>query len=397
MANILDETGLTIKTYNEIKTDFENNYKTIYGNDIIIDSNSPDGQRIGIETQAILDNLQLQQEIYNSFDPDVATGTILDQRVSLNNIERQNGTFTLQQVYITTDRALTLQGLDENVNNIDGVGYTISDNAGNQFILTDTTSILTAGTYLLTFRAKELGAITTIPNTITNPIDIILGVTAINNTSGALEVGINEETDNQLRYRRRLSVSIASQGYLNGLLGYVLNLDGVTEACLFENTKLQTINGIEPKSIWLIVEGGSNVDIANAINLKKNGGCGMQGNVSYEIITESGQIFIAKFDRPLSKNLYIRFEIQPTTSSSFDEDEIKSYIVLNKTYKIADYAETSSLTYIISNAITQNGGGGIPVNVEISKDNINWFDFLETDTLQEKWIISASNITITIL
>jgi len=107
--------------------------------------------------------------------------------------------------------------------------------------------------------------------------------------------------------------------------------------------------------------------------------------------------FQAKFDRTLSKDLYIQFDIQPTTGSSFNEVAIKQYIKDNLEYNINEVAETSKITCISRDAINDNGGGGVPINVEISNDGILWFDFLSVDIKNEKWILDISRINITIL
>lgn len=179
-----DATGLTIDTLNDIVTLLEDGYKEIYGVDINIDSNSPDGQLINLYAQANRDLQEIIQQVNSGFDIEQAIGVVLDQRISLLGLTRQGATYTQQQVNITVDRSLTLQGLDDDADSPDGVGYTVADDAGTEFILLDTSN-LTAGTTLLTFRAKDLGSITTLPNTITNPISIVIGVTAINNPSGA--------------------------------------------------------------------------------------------------------------------------------------------------------------------------------------------------------------------
>ena len=161
--SVLDSTGLTIDSLNDIIIKFEEGYKSIYGNDIILSSDSSDGQRINIEAQAIRDLLEVIAAIYNSFDLNKANGVDLDRLTAILGIERQGATFTQQQIEITVDRSLTLDGLDELATDIDGTGYTVADDTGNEFIILDTAN-LTAGTHLLTFRAKELGSITTLPN-----------------------------------------------------------------------------------------------------------------------------------------------------------------------------------------------------------------------------------------
>lgn len=398
MPDQLTADGLEVKTRQEIVNDLSDAFREIYGADINLDQNSPDGQIIGILAQLGVDLRELAVQINNGFDPDRALGRVLDERVVINNIERVGATFTTIDINITVDRTVTLAGLDDKFNDIDGTGFTVQDDSGNQFILVDTETI-TAGTHSLTFRARDIGQVETTIGTITNPVTIVLGVTAINNPVAPTNIGQNEETDAQLRVRRQRSVAQSANGYLNGLLGLVLSLDGVTDAQIYENyTNTTDSDGIPPHCIWLIVEGGSNQDIGNTIYERKSYGCDMKGEVEVNITTPSNALFVAKFDRPTPENLYVRFEIKRTSPIHiFDETIIKDYIEENVLYNIGDFAETSRLTTSAVLAIASQGGGGVPINMEISDDGYSWVDYLEVPSLDAKWVIDADNIEITVI
>ncbi len=395
----LDANGLTIDTIQEIITQLEDGYKLIYGNDIIIDSNTPDGQLINLYAQSVRDLLEVIQQINSGFDIEQAIGVVLDQRVSLLGIQRQGATFTQQQVQITVNNAVTLEGLDADANNPDGTGYTVADDTGTEFILLDTFNAPSEGVYNLTFRAKDLGSITTIPNTITNPVTIILEVTDINNPTGALEIGLDGELDATLRLRATQSTANRAKGFIDSLTGNLLNIDGVTDARVFENyTDVIDVDGIPAHGIWAIVEGGANTDIADTIYFTKNAGCDMKGAIAIDITTVNGSIFTILFDRPASKELYIRFDIQKLNpTQGFDEDGIKQYITDNLSFTIGESANTAAITCIAQDGINATGGGGVPLNVEISKDGMSYVDFLNTDTKDEKWIVDNARIDITIL
>lgn len=398
MPDILDANGLQVKTAAEIRAELETAFRNIYGADINLDQNSPDGQIIGILTQLSVDIRELAVQVNNGFNPDRAIGRILDERAVINNIERAGGTYTITPIEITVDRTLTLQGLDDDFNDIDGVGFTVQDDAGNQFILIDTVE-LTAGTETLSFRAKEIGEVNVTVGTITNPVTVVIGVTNVNNSSAPTTIGQNEETDAQLRVRRQLSVANSSTGYLNGMLGKILALDGVTDAVLYENpTNVTDSDGLPPHSTWLVVDGGSNADIADVIYQNKSYGSNLKGEVEVDIITASDGLFVAKFDRPTAQDLYIRFDINKTIPNYvFSEDIIKEYIVDNVTYTIGQFAETSRITCSAIEAITSQGGGGVPINVEISDDGSTWTDFLPTPDLDDQWTLDVSRITITVV
>lgn len=395
----LDENGLTIDTLQQIITALEDGYKLIYGNDIVIDSDSPDGQLINLYAQSVRDVLEVIQQVNSGFDIEQAIGVVLDQRVALLGISRQGATFTQQQIEITVDRSLTLEGLDADANDPEGTGYTVADDTGTEFILIDTVNIPSASTNLLTFRAKDLGSITTLPNTITNPITVVIGVTGINNPSGALEVGLDGELDATLRLRSTKSTANRSEGFIDGLTGTLLNVTGVTDARVYENfTSVIDSNGIPAHGIWVICEGGANTDIADEIYTAKNAGCDMRGSVAVDISTINGSVFTARFDRPASKNLYIRFDIKQTiTGQSFDEDVIKQYLTDNLDFEIGDNSNTSEITTTAQQGIDFTSGGGVVLNVEISDDDVTYVDFLETDTLDEKWIVDNARITITFI
>lgn len=313
MPNVIDSTGLEVATREELISDFTTAMETIYGADIDLSSNSPDGQMMNIYIQAVLDLEDLLVNIFNMFDPDNAIGVILDQRVAINGIQRQAGTYTVTDISITVSQALNLYGLDQTTQPI----YTVSDSAGNEWQLQTSQSIGSPGTAAYAFQAANPGAVQSAINTITVPVTIVLGVTAINNPTTYTTLGINEESDAVLKVRRQRSVALPSQGYLAGLLAALENLDGVTSAFVYENTSGTTDgDGVPGHSIWVIVAGsGTAADIAGAIYQKRNAGCGMFGDESYTVTQVDGSPFIVYWDTVISENLFIAF-----TASSIDGD-----------------------------------------------------------------------------
>lgn len=305
MPNQITVAGLETKTQAELIAQFTAAFEAIYGVDINLEQDTPDGQMMMIFIQATLDNLDLLTQIYNMFDPDNAIGTVLDQRVAINGIQRQAGTFTTTNVSITVTQSLNLYGLDQSIQPI----YTVSDNAGNEWQLITTASLVGAGTYPLLFQSKVPGKVLTVPNTITVAVTIILGVSVINNPTTYATLGINEETDAELKVRRQISVSLASQGYLAGLLAALENISGVESAFVYENnTGTTDSNGIPGHSIWVIVSGTAlNQDIAQAIYQKRNAGAGMFGSISYVITQVDGTPFVVYWDVVIAEPVFIKF------------------------------------------------------------------------------------------
>lgn len=311
MPNIIDATGLTTATQQELIDTLTGAFKSIFGADINLGPDTPDGQLMMIFIQAVLDLEDLVTQNYNQFDPDNAIGNVLDQRVAINGIQRQAGTFTVTNVTVTTTAALTLYGIDQNGN----PPFTVADNEGNQYVLQTTVNLPSPGDQVLAFQSLVPGAVLTVPNTITVPITVVLGVSAVNNPTTYSTLGINEETDQQLRIRRQKSVSLSSQGYLAGLLAALENISGVTSAFVYENTTGSTdADGIPGHSIWVIVAGsGTSQAIANAIYTKRNAGCGMKGTQTLSILQADGTLFTIRWDVVTAQELFTKF-----TATSLD-------------------------------------------------------------------------------
>ena len=72
MPNTITQNGIQIETYAEILSDLLNGvgdipgFLAIYGSDINIDSNSPDGQMLNIFAESKLDMLNLEVDNYNA-------------------------------------------------------------------------------------------------------------------------------------------------------------------------------------------------------------------------------------------------------------------------------------------------------------------------------------------
>lgn len=311
MPNSISATGLTVSTRDELIEQYSLAFQSIYGTDINLDPDSPDGQMMNIFIQSVLDLQDLLVQIYNMFDPDNAIGVILDQRVAINGIQRQAGTYTVTNITITTSQALNLYGLDQDTQPT----YTVADNAGTQWQLMSTQSPAGAGTYVYAFQAASPGAVLTTPNSITIPVTIVVGVTSINNPTTYSTLGVNEETDAELKIRRQRSVSLSSQGYYNSLMAALENINGLSFAYIAENTTGSTDgDGVPGHSIWVIVAGtASDEDVANAIYLKRNAGCGMYGTQSYDVVQADGSSFTVYWDEVTTVPLFIKF-----TATSLD-------------------------------------------------------------------------------
>jgi uncharacterized phage protein gp47/JayE len=390
MTNQIDYQGLQINTKQEVIDNLNASLQLIYGADINVDSNSPDGQLINIFAQVTTDLLELLVSVYNSFDPDIAVGAQLDSRVALNGITRIPGTFTIQNISVTVDRSVTLEGLDALENDINGTGFTVTDDAGTEFILIDTVA-LTTGTTVLPFRAAEIGTVEVLQNTITNIKTVTLGVTAVNNPAVATSIGINEETDSQLRVRREKALMLAAIGPVESVQAAILDATGVSDALVLENATDGVVLEMAPYSIWAIVENGADADIAAAIYATKAPGCAMNGAVEEIVARPHGASFTAKFDRAVNQDLYIQFNILPREYGEvFDADYIKAEIASRLTYTINESANVTDIIVLMQEIEPQ----GILTAVGVSAEDGNFTETLDVTAVKNKFVVSVDRIAI---
>ena len=395
MSDTIGVDGLNVKTLSELREELTTDFQNIYGENINLDQNSPDGQILNIIAQEGTDIRSVVTQVNAGFDPDQAQGRVLDQRVAINGIRRNAGTYTFVTVNITVDRAVNLVGLDDQaaeaiptVANL----FTVRDDAGTEFYLLESQNFTMAGTTGVTFRAANIGRVEVTINTITTISTVTAGVTGVNNPAGADSLGVDEESDQDLQDRRRSSVSIPSLGFLDSLEATLNDLDGVTTARVFENdTSVTDSNGIPPHSIWAIVEGGAPADIGQSIYVKKTAGAGMRGTQSVNVPRPDGSTYEVLFDRPGSEDLYIRFSLQVIGGGTVDFDEIKRQIVSGIIWGVGEDAAADEVIEFLKNINTNYRITGM----QLSKDDSTYLEVVAPDSVQNRFVNDVSRITIT--
>lgn len=386
MPNSFDANGLQTLTQNEIVEDLTQDFQDVYGEDINVESNSPDGQIINIFAQMLEDQYELLSQVNASFDPDQAVGVVLDQRCAINGIQRKAGTYTYVTIEVETDRSVTLQGLDQYP---EEQAYTVSDGEGNKFVLS-ATSAIGAGTSQLVFRALNVGNVEVLPNTITTPVTIVLGVKSINNPGVAITQGTNEETDAELRERRKASVSIANQGYVDGLQAALANIPDVARVNVYQNRSNTTdADGIPGHSIWVVIQGGTDTEIGAVMDNKVAGGVGMKGTESVNVLQSDGQVATYYFDRASAQTLYVSLDITPLDWQSIVPADIKSALVSGMSFQPNQTVSSSDIIYYLK-TIQDN----IAVTCQVSTDGITWSTYVTPTTKDKFFQLSTDSITI---
>jgi len=94
MGTYITLTGFVKKTLAEIKTELEISFQDVFGDDIVLSSDQPFGQVIGIIAKNYADGWDVLEEIYTARNPQESIGTSLDNIVAENGITRLPATKT---------------------------------------------------------------------------------------------------------------------------------------------------------------------------------------------------------------------------------------------------------------------------------------------------------------
>jgi uncharacterized phage protein gp47/JayE len=380
----IDATGFHYADYPTVLAYIQDQYRTIYGQDVYLEADSQDGQWIAVQAQAMYDLMQVMALVYSSFSPITAIGDALSRNVQINGISRRVATYSTADLRIIgTHGTQILNGVAE-------------DSAGIKWRLPATVTIPSGGEITVTATAETIGAITAGANTINKIATPTLGWQSVNNLSAAT-VGVAVESDGELRIRQAQSTMIPSQTVMDGIMGAVQSLAGVTRARGYQNASNGTDgNGIPAHNISIVAEGGTTQSIANVIALKKPPGIPTYGTTSATTYDQQGVPNIINFFRPTVATISI--EVSITAGIGYVAsmiDDIKAALVAYiATLKIGGDIYLTKL-FVPANLLNQVSVQTFDVTqIRIKKNSGSWVTSNITLAFNEVASTAASNITV---
>lgn len=389
MTLAFTQDGVTIDSLDEIITQFEIGYKSIYGQDISLAQDTPDGQRVGIEAKQVADLQAFCLNLYNSLDPDLARGVGLDRILKIAGITRRPATRSVWDIEVTTDRSLTLTQ-----------GYTILDDIGQSWFIPSDVSLSTGAT-TVTFRSLDFGSVNNTSGAELNQATIVLGVTGLSAIVDPV-AGVDEENDVQLRQRRNRSLQNPSYSTVGGMFARLANTPGVLDVQVYENDQdtYDAVRDITAHTIWVVIEGGTQENIAETMAKNKTSGTTMKGSevqvYNEERIRPDGSTFIVPhtmlFDRPTTVELYVNITATRKTSG----DPVDLVLIAQRLAAVNFYIGEEA----VASELYESAYGDIEPNffltdLEISDDDITYTDEQLTSALDGKFNIDTVNVTVT--
>lgn len=209
-------------------------------------------------------------------------------------------------------------------------------------IVEDTNTLLKVATPVTTSIAMRPGALISVTGEATGPFSApadslteietpISGWDSFVNPED-IDIGQNVETDQELKIRRLTELAKAGRATIDAIIANLREIEDVQTVVVFQNnTAVTDIDGRPPHSVDIVVQGGTNAEIATVIFDSVAAGITMIGDITETVIDSQGFNQTIKFSRPTEVDIYVIVDITkdpnkyPTDGDQRVEDAILAY------------------------------------------------------------------------
>lgn len=340
MAEITDQ-GITGTSLNEYLADLQTRTLAI-DPDWNLDPDTPDGEKLGIDAEMLANLDEGIVAAYRAKDPDSATGEALRNIGKISGVAIRDATYSVAPITITGPAGTVLPANSQIRSKVDNSLWltTAAIVIGVSQSATGFATCVTPGRVLAA--AGELTVIGT-------PYP---GWSSVTNAAAA--PGEDAESDVEFRARRNNSVSLPGSNMKDNMLAAVANVAGVTDVKILENNSDEPADsdGIPYTAIAVIVNGGSDQDIGQAMYSKYNPGTPMYPRYSTKTDTwvdppgttgvmvqitspSTGNNETMTFQRAVALPIFVSVGVQRKGNLPSDiEQRIKDAIVEDSTKKL---------------------------------------------------------------
>ena len=278
---------------------------------------SPQGQLAQSLTAIIGDKNTQILEVSNQIDPARNSGRWQDAIGRIYFMERIAGRGTIVQA--------TCYGM---ANSLIPAGSLAQDANGYIYASTADAVIGENGSVTVQFQNRTHGPIACPAHSLTRIYLAVTGWERIDNAEAGV-LGAHVESRYDFEQRRQNSVAIASTSMVASVRSAVWAVAGVNDVYVAENDtsapiKLGETNYTIPAHcLYVCVSGGTDADIAHAIQSRKSAGCNTTGNTSYSIEMREGYAppypsYTYRWQRPTPTPIY--FDMQLVRDSRLPAD-----------------------------------------------------------------------------
>lgn len=367
--NYVTTSGVIVPDTADTKLEVLAEYQSVFGADVAFDDSTPQGVLVNLEVEARDGVVRNNAEVANQINPAIAGGVWLDAIWSLLGGQRRAATRSMLfgVSFSGVPNTLIPQGSLAEVSS-----------SGIRFRTILPLIIGPSGSVIGDMEAVETGPIQVAINGLDSVASSVLGWETVSNPSPAIP-GLDVQSDASARRARKNTLAIQGMSVSEAVTSDLYAIEGVRSLSFRENISntTQVIDGITlvPHSIWVCVDGGSTVEIGEALHRVKTVGAAWNGSVSSLVVdTYSGQTYNVLFDRPVEIQIFLRITVRQST---YDAQKVVPEII--EDYVNGELEGDSGLfvgrdvsPWEISGAVNQVAPDMYVRSVELSTDGVNY-------------------------
>lgn len=321
----LTANGFISPTFEEILDSIEADFRTRFGDDIVLTSNSMFGIIARLMAWRERDTWNQLQEVYYSSFINTGTETALDRQGANTGVTRKVEEPSYGVIKVVTDGEYEVQA-----------GEVFSTEDGIEFVLLNSiyTKQNSDGTWSGqgAVQSQDKGEFSNVKaNTVTVVSNPDMNIISVTNPD---PIGGGQDTESDEEFRDRLiDENTAKPGPTrNGIKSALRNLPGVKQVGIVDNPNNEADKyGNPPNSVHIYVLGGNDEQIAETIGSHIAVGVKLTGSRIISYTDEDGLQRSVPFDYAKERDIFVNVEIK--TDSDFNEDSGKDEIMQN----IQDY------------------------------------------------------------
>lgn len=240
-------------------------------------------------------------------------------------------------------------------------------------------------TTIAVFETEDYGSVTLPRGIATRIVNDITGLESVTNLLEPT-YGRQSETDAELRQSYIAKSALRSNTMIGSIVAELLNnVENVESASGYENdTDIADARGLPPHSIEIVVEGGDDSEIAQAILRRKAGGIQTYGSVSVDVPGLYGDIIPVRFNRPDYLYAWLKVVLhgdRARVPSNYAELTVRSLLedgaslaaggnLLTQLLNEGIYSAVAGLTYVEISTACKTGKGEVPDPGDYEQKNI---------------------------
>jgi uncharacterized phage protein gp47/JayE len=287
----------------ELLSSIEQDQRALIAADIDQAPDQPLGQLNGIVAKKMAEIGEAIATAYNAFNRGAAEGPLLDNIGTLTGVARAGATKSRVTVNCDLDALTPLPA---------GSVVNVSGQPATRFESVELVTSTSAGVYPVVFECEQTGPVAANAGTLTVIATPVAGWNSATNPLDA-DLGTNVEEDVDYRIRQVEELAAFGACTVDAIRADLLQISGVQQAFVFENTTLITDGaGVPGKAFEAVIWDGtahdaSNQEVADTIWKNKPSGIQDYGHISQTVLDSHGESRTVYFSRATEVDVYMSY------------------------------------------------------------------------------------------